>query len=91
VIGVSADEQPSVAAIANVVEMMREHETYVIYVDPVYSTEYANTLKNELQTQTGQTVTILNLYLMLEPTNGKDLIAQMQTNLANLKIGLQAT
>jgi zinc transport system substrate-binding protein len=91
VIGLSADEQPSISSITNIVNMMREHETYTIYVDPVYSSEYANTLKNELQSKTGHTVTILELYLMLGPREGKDLIEQMQTNLANLKIGLGAT
>jgi zinc transport system substrate-binding protein len=91
VIGLSADEQPSAAAIAKIVDMMKEHEIYVVYVDPVYSSQYAQTLKNELQTQTGQTVTILELYLMLGPTDGKDFIEQMQSNLANLKTGLQAT
>jgi zinc transport system substrate-binding protein len=90
VIGLSADEQPSISSITNIVNMMREHETYTIYVDPVYSSEYANTLKNELQSKTGHTVTILELYLMLGPSEGKDLIEQMQTNLANLKIGLGA-
>jgi zinc transport system substrate-binding protein len=91
VIGLSADEQPSAATIANIVDLMKEHETFVVYVDPVYSSEYAQTLKNELQTQTGHTVTILKLYLMLGPTDDQNLIQQMQSNLANLKIGLEAT
>ena len=46
VIGISADEQPSASVYANLVEMMIEHETYVVYVDPVYSDESAQTLKN---------------------------------------------
>jgi zinc transport system substrate-binding protein len=91
VIGLSADEQPSAIAIANIVNLMIEHETFVVYVDPVYSSQYAQTLKNELQTQTGHSVTILELYLMLGPTGDKNLIQQMQSNLANLKIGLETT
>ncbi|MCW4009037.1 MAG: metal ABC transporter substrate-binding protein [Candidatus Bathyarchaeota archaeon] len=90
VIGLTADEQPSAATIGNIVNLMIEHETYVVYVDPVYSSQYAQTLKNELQTQTGQQVTILELYLMLGPTGDKDYFGQMQTNLANLETGLQA-
>ncbi len=91
VIGLSADEQPSVATIAGIVEKMEQHHIYVLYVDPVYSSEYIQTIKTEVQTQTGQTVTVLNLYLMLGPTDNMDYLAQMQTNLTNLQTGLEAT
>lgn len=91
IIGLSADEQPSAAMIARLVNLMREHETFVIYVDPVFSTDYANMLKNELGTQTGHNVMVLDLYLMLGPTDGKDLTEQMWSNLDNLKIGLEAS
>ena len=50
VIGISADEQPSASVYADLVEMMIEHETYVVYVDPVYPDESAQTLKNALET-----------------------------------------
>jgi zinc transport system substrate-binding protein len=90
VIGLSADEQPSVAAIANLVDLMQETDTYVIYVDPVYSSKYAQTIKNEIQAKTGQTVNVLNLYLMLGPTDNLNLFEQMQLNLTNLKTGLNA-
>ncbi|MCW4005486.1 MAG: zinc ABC transporter substrate-binding protein [Candidatus Bathyarchaeota archaeon] len=89
VIGLSADEQPSASTIANLVEMMSEHEVYVVYVDPVYSDEYAQTLKSEAQSQTGHEVAILELYLMLGPTDNYDYLSQMQQNLASLKTGLQ--
>ena len=88
VIGLSADEQPSAATIAILIGLMQEHDTFVVYVDPVYSSEYAQMIKSEIQTQTGDTVTVLELYLMLGPTDGKDLLTQMQLNLANLKTGL---
>jgi zinc transport system substrate-binding protein len=91
VIGLSADEQPSAATIATLVEEMEEHQTYVVYVDPVYSTEYAQTIKTEVEAQTGHAVTILNMYLILGPQTDMDLLQQMQTNLANLKVGLEAT
>jgi zinc transport system substrate-binding protein len=90
VIGLSADEQPSVATIASLIDEMEEYKTYVVYVDPVYSSEYAETIKSEVQLRTGQTVTILKLYLMLGPTDNMDLLEQMRTNLTNLKIGLEA-
>jgi zinc transport system substrate-binding protein len=90
VIGLSADEQPTATTIANLIEEMREHETYVVYVDPVYSREYAQTIQSEVQAQTGQVVTVLKLYLMLGPTDEMDLLEQMQGNLANLKSGLEA-
>jgi zinc transport system substrate-binding protein len=91
VIGLSADEQPSPTAIANIVDLMIEHETFVVYVDPVYSEEYAQTLKNELQTQTGHAVAILKLYLMLGPVDGKDYLQQQLFNLDSLKVGLEAS
>ena len=90
VIGLSADEQPSAATIANLVDLMQEHEIFVVYVDPVYSSEYAQTIKSEIQAQTGHTATLLELYLMLGPIDGKDYLTQMQLNLANLKTGLDA-
>jgi zinc transport system substrate-binding protein len=91
VIGLSADEQPSAATIANLVNAMKEHKTYAIYVDPVYSSKYAQTVKASVEAQTGQTVSILNLYLMLGDTDSLDLLEQMQVNLDNLKVGLEAT
>ena len=91
VIGLSADEQPSTVTIANLVKEMQEHETYVVYVDPVYSTEYAQTIKTEVEAKTGHAVTILHLYLILGPNDDLDLLEQMQTNLSNLKTGLEAT
>jgi zinc transport system substrate-binding protein len=90
VIGLSADEQPTATIIANLIEEMTKHETYIIYVDPVYSSNYAHTIQSEVQAQTGQAVTLLKLYLMLGPTDEMDLLEQMQSNLTNLKIGLEA-
>ena len=91
VIGLSADEQPSAATIANILNLMEQHQTYVVYVDPIYSQNYAQTLKTELETQTGHAVTILKLYLMLGPTDNNNYLDQQATNLENLKIGLGAS
>jgi len=91
VIGISADEQPSASVYANLVKMMIEHETYVVYVDPVYSGESAQTLKNELERLSGQDVQILRLHLMLGTIDGLDYFGQQEKNLENLKIGLEAS
>ncbi|MCP8304954.1 MAG: zinc ABC transporter substrate-binding protein, partial [archaeon] len=91
VIGISADEQPSTSVIASLVEMMIDHETYVVYVDPVYSDEYAQTLKSELESRAGHSVQILKLYFMLGPIDGMDYFEQQEKNLENLKIGLEAS
>jgi zinc transport system substrate-binding protein len=91
VIGISADEQPSAQVYANLVDMMMEHETYVVYVDPVYTEESVQTLKNDLETRTDQNVQILKLYLMLGSIDGLDYFGQQEKNLENLKIGLEAS
>ena len=91
VIGISADEQPSASVYANLVEIMIDHETYVVYVDPVYSDESAQTLKNELERLSGQDVQILKLYFMLGDMDGLDYFGQQEKNLENLKIGLEAS
>ncbi len=90
VIGISADEQPSASTYVNIVEMMIEHETYVVYVDPVYPNESAQTLKNELERLSGQDVQILKLYFMLGDMDGLDYFGQQEKNLENLKTGLDA-
>jgi zinc transport system substrate-binding protein len=91
IIGISADEQPSASTYLNLVNMMIEYETYVVYVDPVYPKETAQTLKNDLETFTDQDVQILKLYLMLGPLDGLDYFGQQEKNLENLKIGLEAS
>ena len=90
VIGLSADQQPSATAIANIISLMIQHETYSVYVDPVYSQKYAQTLKTELETQTGHTVTILKLYLATGPTDNNNYLQQQLLNIENLKTGLEA-
>jgi hypothetical protein len=62
----------------------------VIYVDPVYSGESAQTLKSELKRLSGQNVQILRLYFMLGTIDDLDYFGQQEKNLENLKIGLEA-
>jgi len=90
VIGLSADQQPSAVAIANILDLMLQHETYVVYIDPVYSQGYAQTLKNELETQTGHSVVILKLYIITGPIDGEGYLQQQLFNLESLKVGLEA-
>lgn len=90
IIGLSADEQPSVATIATMVKQMEEYDIYVVYIDPIYSDAYAHTLKQTLEEKTGKNVVFLNLYLMLGYTHNLDYFDQMETNLNALKIGLDA-
>jgi zinc transport system substrate-binding protein len=90
VIGISADEQPSALTIIKLVEEMKKRQEYILYVDPVYSSSYIKTIQNEIQAQTGQSATVLKLYLMVGPMDGLDYLEQMQTNLVNLQTGLGA-
>lgn len=90
VIGLSADEQPSISVITNIIDLMIDHEIFVVYVDPVYSDEYAQTLKTTLESKTGQSIQILSLYFMLGLIDNLDYFEQLESNLENLKTGLEA-
>jgi zinc transport system substrate-binding protein len=90
VIGLAADEQPSASTYTDLVEKMIDHQTYVIYVNPVYPHETTRTLKNELERLSGQDVDILKLYFMLGDIEGLDYFGQQEKNLESLKIGLEA-
>lgn len=91
VIGLSADEQPSASTISTLVSTMIEYETYTVYVDPIYSDSYAQTLKSTLESATGQNVQILTLYIMSGTVGNMDYFEQLEKNLETLKIGLQAS
>lgn len=88
-IGLSADEQPSAADLAGLVEEMKTLEIYTVFVDPVYEKSYAETLKQELESQTGENVKILKLYLMLGEIDELDFLGQVEKNLDSLKAGLE--
>jgi zinc transport system substrate-binding protein len=84
VIGISADEQPSATSLAGLVDLMEQEGVFSIFVDPVYSDEYATTLRTELEGRTGEKASVLRLYVMLGPMDGLDLIEQMDANLDSL-------
>jgi len=88
VIGLSADEEPSAAAIAAMVEIMENESIYTVYVDPVYSKNYATILKQELESRTDHNVAVLDMFLTLGPYEELDYLEQLSQNLANLGIGL---
>jgi zinc transport system substrate-binding protein len=90
VIGLSADEQPSAAAIADLADEMVELGIFTVFIDPVYSDDYARTLQSEVERETGETVATLELYFMAGVVNGLDYMDQMERNLANLQEGLGA-
>ncbi len=87
IIGLSADEQPSAASLTEIVTRMMMEGIYTLYVTPVYSDEYVGTLKSTLEQETGETVTVLPLYILTGPADGKDFVEQMEANLASLEVG----
>ncbi len=88
VIGLSADEEPSAAAITGLVEIMENESIFTVYVDPVYNQNYANILKQELESRTDQDVAVLEMFLTLGPYEELDYLEQLSQNLANLRTGL---
>jgi zinc transport system substrate-binding protein len=88
VIGLSADEEPSAAALTGLVEIMENESIYTVYVDPVYKRDYAQILKQELESETGHEVAVLEMYLTLGPFEELDYLEQLAQNLANLRAGL---
>jgi zinc transport system substrate-binding protein len=89
VIGLSGDEEPSISAIASLLELMVDKGIYTVYTDPSFPGSYATILKEEVEDQTGHEVQMLELCLMTGPVNGMDYLEQMSQNLINLKVGLE--
>ncbi len=88
VIGLTADKQPSVQEMRAIIDLMNEQNISVLYLDPAYSPSYINSIKSEIERQTGRRVEIVKLYLGLGPVDGKDYFEQLASNLQSLKIGL---
>jgi len=85
-IGISADEQPSIQAMASLSDLMNDLGIDYVFVEPVYSDQYMETLA----TETGAQI------LVLDGIHGRagihadlDYFEIMDENLANLKIGLE--
>jgi zinc transport system substrate-binding protein len=91
VIGIYADEQPSVASLKNLVKDMVDHGIYVVYYDPTWTDKYTNTLKSSVESLSGHSVQVLKLYLLVGNVDGLDYLGQMEANLETLKIGLGAS
>ena len=89
VIGLSADEQPSTSTLSALVEQMVDANATTIFVDPVYSSNYAMTLKVELEHRLRRNFQVSHLYLMLGPVDDLDYFGQMEANLQNLKSALR--
>ncbi|MBN1677674.1 MAG: zinc ABC transporter substrate-binding protein, partial [Candidatus Thermoplasmatota archaeon] len=90
IIGLAADESPSATTIASLVDLMVEYDIYVVYVDPLYREDYAESLRRSLEAKSGQTVEVLSLYLLVGVADGLDMMAQMEANLENLAAGVEA-
>jgi len=88
VIGISADEQPSVAALADLVDLMRGEGLDTVFVDPVFSDDYARMLEDELEDRTGSPVEVERLYFALGEVDGLDYAEQLGANLGALSRGL---
>ena len=89
VIGISAEEQPSVAAISDLVDLMEREGIDSVFVDPVYSDDYARTIGDEMEHRTGRSVQVLSLYFCLGPVDGLDYIEQMTANREALATALE--
>jgi zinc transport system substrate-binding protein len=89
VIGISAEEQPSVAAMTGLVDLMEEEGVYTVFVDPVYSEDYARTVQEELEQRTGEDVRVDRLYFCLGTVDGLDYLEQMEANLDALALALE--
>jgi zinc transport system substrate-binding protein len=88
ILGISANEQPSPGAIADIADRMVDEGIYTLFLDPVFSDDYIQTLKSEVEDRTLVTVDVLQLHLMTGPAEGMEYIEQMEANLENLVRGL---
>jgi len=85
-LGISPDEQPSAQALADLAEMVRTLGLHYVYVEPIYSDEYMQTIARE----TGAGVLILDgLHGRAGPHADMDYFEIMQENLHNLEIGME--
>lgn len=84
IIGITAEEEPSISVIKNILEIIKEHDIRIIYIDAMYPKSYADIIKRELRD-----IEIVKLYLGLGPLDGKDYLQQLEENLNALKMGLR--
>lgn len=85
-IGISADAQPSTQDMARLVQLIKDLSLHYVFVEPIYSDIYMNTIAQETSTQ----------ILVLDGIHGRtgihahmDYFQIMEENLRNLRIGLE--
>lgn len=91
IIGLGADEQPSTAHLAGIVEAMVQQQIYTLFITPVFSDEYVLALRATLEAETGREVTLQTLYLLTGVEGDLDFLDQMERNLVGLQAGLFET
>jgi len=93
VLGLSPDQQPSAAKIAELVKVVEEHDLPVVYGEPVYSDRYMETIANEVRKQSGREITVLvldGIHGKAGPHASMDYFQIQRENLRNLQTGLGA-
>jgi zinc transport system substrate-binding protein len=86
-IGISGDEQPSTGDMANLVRMIEEKDLGYIFMEPVFSDQFMETVSAE----TGAEILILDgLHGRIGVHKGLDYFEIMYENLENLGKGLEA-
>ena len=93
VLGLSPDQQPSAAKIAELVKVVEEHDLPVVYGEPVYSDRYMETIANEVKRLSGRDVAVLvldGIHGKAGPHANMDYFQIQRENLRNLQIGLGA-
>ena len=85
-IGISADAQPSTQDIARLVQLVKDLDLHYVFVEPIFSDIYMDTIAQETSTH----------ILVLDGIHGRtgihaslDYFQIMEENLRNLKIGLE--
>jgi zinc transport system substrate-binding protein len=87
-IGISADAQPSTQDMARLVQLVKDLNLHYVFVEPVFSDVYMDTIAQETNAQ----------ILILDGIHGRtgahaymDYFQIMEENLRNLRIGLEVT
>lgn len=92
VLGLSPDEQPSAAQMAEVVELARANNLSVVFGEPVYDDQYIRTIAAEVSRQVGWEVRVLlldGIHGRAGPHAGMDYFEIMRENLKALREGLE--
>ena len=91
VLGISPNQEPSAQKIAQIVNVVNEHDLTVVFGEPIYNDRYMQTIANEVKRQSGRDIQVLvldGLHGLSGPHAGMDYFEIQRENLKNLKIGL---